>query len=248
MGSESQLVSTERLSAYLDNELSVEESRYIENVIRDSRLDREMFERLKIAKYATDALINKLSSDDGYYRLASFIKNWEPASSVDVDLEMLLRMFPDRSRLREIMQRLADRLSMDFLESSASDMSMMSLSEVPAAQISKPSRRPGFDWGAASRLIEEHRPVIDLLSQVDKQQSELFNDCCMHIRYLSDDPNSAYERKFGRSVLSDLHRVAEHGYPLAPLVIKTISGRKPTASDYKQCLLGVVEYIVKKGG
>lgn len=250
MGSESQLVSTERLSAYLDNELSVEESRYIENVIRDSRLDREMFERLKIAKYATDALINKLSSDDGYHRLASFIKNWEPAPSVDVDLEMLFRMFPDRSRLRDIMQRLADRLSMDgldFLESSAADMSMMSLSEVPAAQISKPSRQPGFDWGGASRLIEEHRSVIDLLSQVDKQQSELFNDCCMHIRYLSDDPNSAYERKFGRSVLSDLHRVAEHGYPLAPLVIKTISGRKPTASDYKQCLLGVVEYIVKKG-
>ena len=148
------------------------------------------------------------------------------------------------------MQRLADRLSMDgldFFESSASDMSMMSLSEAPAAQISKPPRRSGFDWGRASRLINEHRPVIDLLSQVDNQQSELFNDCCMHIRYLSDDPNSAYERKFGSSVLSDLHRLAEHGHPLAPLFIKTISGRKPMASDYKQCLLGVVEYIVKKG-
>lgn len=229
----------EEISRYVDGELSESERRDIEFQVESFAGSREKLDAHKAVADQIATLYQEMIFNDPAYRsFVRLVENFEPRS-IDMDIQAIRKLIPDRDRLRRILEELASDLTGSVPEVS---MSMMSLERAPSKSadmdsfaVSEPSLDVVRVAAELARHLNEFAGVNGLFIQAIPQCTRLLRqleNTVMTLRKI--DPNEA-EPEIAMATVCIEHLAAQ-GLPGARIMLKIIQGKSVFKRDYQMVL------------
>ena len=229
----------EEISRYVDGELSESERRDIEFQVESFAGSREKLDAHKaVADQIATLYQEMILSDPAYRTFVRLVENFEPRS-IDMDIQAIRKLIPDRDRLRRILEELASDLTGSVSEVS---MSMMSLERAPSRSadmdsfaVSERSLDVARAGAELARHLKEFAGVNGLFVQASPQRTRLLKqleNTVMTIQKI--DPNEAEPEVATATVC--IEQLVNEGLPGAKIMLKIIQGESVFKRDYQMAI------------
>jgi len=240
------VLSIEEISRYIDGELSEAERRDIEFQLESFAKSREKLEEHRtVARDISNLLDEVILNDPAYHAFIQMVQDFEPRP-IDLDIQAIRELIPDRDRLRRILDQLSSELYGTLSEASMSMVSpekssSMSL-EMDRLLIEDRSRDPARIGNELGRHIEEFSGVHALFSKAFPEfnaELEKLQSIAMALRKIERseaDPEIAV-------ITVLIERLVERGLPGARIMLKIVVGDSIFKRDYQKAIREIAKFI-----
>lgn len=236
----------EEISRYVDGELSESERRDIEFQAESFAGSREKLDAHKVVADQIASLFQQvILNDPAYHTFVRLVEDFEPRS-LDLDIQAIRKLIPDRDRLRRILEELASDLSGSVPDVS---MSMMSLERAPSRSadmdsfaVSERSLDIARVGAELARHLNEFAGINGLFIQGIPQRVRLLRQLENTVMTLQKiDPNEA-EPEVATAIVC-IEQFVNEGLPGAKIMLKIIQGESVFKRDYQMAIREISLFI-----